>query len=125
MDIDKEKAVFEKLLDSVGQDAKVIIKLNNGEHERNVKAIIMPLRYKNKIYLEGIVDKIGYVDERHYLYIGPASMNFKGMSLNTEIKTADGKYIIKAAEPVWLGGKILYIWAILQTLHEGDDSWTI
>lgn len=125
MDIEKERACFEKLLDTVGQDATVIIKLNDGYHERKIKAIITPLRYKNKMYLEGIVDKIGYVDERHYLYIGPARMNFKGMSLDTEIKTADQKYTIKTAEPVWVGDKLLYVWAILQRIHGEDDVWTI
>ena len=125
MDIEKERLAFEKLLDTVGQSATVLVKLNDGYHERDIKAIITPLRYKNKMYLEGIVDKIGYVDERHYLYIGPAIMNFKGMSLDTVIKTADQEYTIKTAEPVWLSNEILYVWAILQRIHGEDDEWTI
>lgn len=125
LNIDREKAIFEQLLQRVGQTARVITKLQDGSHEREVKAIITPLRYKNKMYLEGIVDKIGYIDERHYLYIGPAVMNFKGMSLNTEIHTANGNYVIKAAEPVLIGDRVLYVWAILQALHKGDNTWTI
>lgn len=125
LDIEKERDCFEKLLDSVGQNVTVKIKLNDGYHEQQIKAIITPLRYKNKMYLEGILDKIGYIDERHYLYIGPARMNFKGMSLDTSVKTDDGKYTIKTAEPVWIGDKILYVWAVLQRLHEGDEPWTL
>lgn len=37
-------------------------------------AIIQPLRYKNKMYLQGAYSDVGYVDPGFYLYLGPGEM---------------------------------------------------
>jgi hypothetical protein len=125
LDFLKQKDLLNQMINKVGQNVQVTTEVNESTVHYNTKAIITPLRYKNKIYLEGVVGKIGYVDERHYLYIGPASMNFQGMSLNTFV-TANGKdYVVKACEPVRLSNEIFYVWAILQTRHQGDSNWRI
>ena len=36
------------------------------------RAFVQPLRYKNKMYLNGVYLPSGYDDGRHYLYLGPA-----------------------------------------------------
>lgn len=78
------------------------------------KAIIHPLRYKNKMYLDGIGSKIGYVDQSHYLYIGPADVDICSMSDMTVLTCNDISYRILRAEKVDVNNETVYIWAVIR-----------
>ncbi len=85
-----------------------------GEPSPPYRALLRPLRYKNKMYLFGVNTPIGYNSQGHYLYIGPPKpdLSQKGISIG-----AGGKnYRVDRAEKVHKGDKVLYIWAILREM---------
>lgn len=86
--------------------------------KQSFMASIQPLRYKNKMYLDGIYTEIGFNSQGHYLYIGPADIDLT-VAAEDEFLTADGmSYQIDRAEKVFKGDKVFYIWAIIRTIVE-------
>ncbi len=82
------------------------------------KALIQPLRYKNKMYLDGVYTEIGFNSQGHYLYIGPPEIDLT-LAADSEFLCADSiSYQIDRAEKVYKGGKVFYIWAIIRTIVE-------
>lgn len=97
-----------------GQKVKI---LKEGE-EIETFAIVTPLRYKNKMYLEGTYTSLGYVDQSHYLYIGPAQYDFEDMGKDIVVSCGQGRCVVKKCEKVFFKGRPLYIWAVLQSSGE-------
>lgn len=93
------------------------VELCNSEGvKEKFKALIQPLRYKNKMYLDGIYTEIGFNSQGHYLYIGPPEIDLTATA-DDEILSADGiSYQIDRAEKVYRGDKVFYIWAIIRTI---------
>lgn len=82
---------------------------------RDYKAIIEPLRYKNKMYLNGFHNELGHYPEGFYLFIGPVKMPFDEFNDTALIHTPDGKsYEIHRWEKVYLRDDPLYIWAAIK-----------
>ena len=84
------------------------------------RAFVQPLRYKNKMYLNGVYLPSGYDDGRHYLYLGPADVRLDLMPFGVCVQAGEERYLVKRAEKVHLEDRVLYIWAILQTCGEED-----
>ncbi len=75
-------------------------------------AIMQPLRYKNKMYLDNQYTKVGIMDESSFLFIAPA-----GLSIDEQSDyVIDGKkrYIFVKTEQVYCFNKPAYTWAILR-----------
>ena len=90
----------------------------NGEY---FKCFIQPLRYKNKMYLDGVNTAIGFNSEGHYLYIGPPEHDLTTIdSPNTWLLFESDKYKIDRAEKVYFEGRVLYVWAIIRKMVEVD-----
>lgn len=84
--------------------------------KQSYKALIQPLRYKNKMYLDGIYTEIGFNSQGHYLYIGPPEADLTAVN-DGDFLSADGmNYQIDRAEKVYAGEKVFYIWAIIRTI---------
>ena len=80
---------------------------------------MQPLRYKNKMYLEGTYTPIGRDNTGLYLYIGPASHNVTRLPETARITDGDGrKYVIQRAEEVKLSDKPFYYWAVVKEVSE-------
>lgn len=84
------------------------------------RAFLQPLRYKNKMYLEGLSTRIGFSEQGYYLYIGPAGHDLTKVDKSVYITAAQEKYQITHAERVYFGQTVLYVWAILKTLTEDE-----
>lgn len=84
------------------------------------KALIQPLRYKNKMYLDGTYTDIGKSTSGHYLYIGPSNHDISKLDDTAYLVSGDVKYIISRAERCYLGEKVTHIWAILRNM-EGEE----
>ncbi|MCR4924731.1 MAG: hypothetical protein K5917_00420 [Clostridiales bacterium] len=91
----------------------------DGWNSKNYKALIQPLRYKNKMYLEGVHTPIGVSHDGYYLYIGVPENDITKLPENSYLRCSDEYYKIDTAEKVFVADKNLYIWAILRSL-EGD-----
>lgn len=96
----------------------------DGWNSKSYTALIQPLRYKNKMYLEGVHTPIGINHEGYYLYIGSPDNNITLLPPDAFIRCGDTSYKIDRAEKVCIGEKTAYIWAVLRTLgsDKSDES---
>lgn len=105
------------LMERYGQS--VSLSTEDGWHSPRFKAFIQPLRYKNKMYLEGVHTSVGIHNPGYYLYIGPAAHDVTKLGEDVRLNAFGGeRYQIDRAEQVYLGGEALYIWAILRSVTE-------
>lgn len=94
------------------------VELSTDSTTKSFKAFIQPLRYKNKMYLDGIYTQIGFNSQGHYLYIGPSDPDLT-LAEDTAFLTSGGtKYQIDRAERVYSGESVFYTWAIIRTIVE-------
>lgn len=83
------------------------------------RAFLQPLRYKNKMYLEGTYTVLGKDPNCLYLYIGSAKHDVTRVPKGTRLTDVDGKqYLIQRAEKVCRGEAPYYFWAILKEICE-------
>ena len=97
----------------------VELHVENGT-KKSCKAFIQPLRYKNKMYLDGIYTEIGFNSQGHYLYIGPPEPDLTLVSDNAYLSSDGMKYQIDRAERVYKADEVFYIWAIIRTIVEAN-----
>ena len=94
----------------------------DGYSSEYFSCFIQPLRYKNKMYLDGVNTSIGFNSEGHYLYIGPPDHDLTRIDSNDIwVSFGSEKYKIDRAEKVYLQGKTLYVWAIIRKIVEVDE----
>lgn len=110
---------LEKELSTFGRNITVTTEQGSGI----IRGIIMPLLYKNKIYISGKRLPEGYFDSGHYLLICESSVKLP--VTGTAFFECDQKrYVLKRSESVGYMDKPLYIWAVLETYHsERDDEF--
>lgn len=100
---------FNSFLEKAGEETNVVI----GETGTRVCALIEPMRYKNKLYLEMPRDILGFTDKECFLYLGPASADFVGQESDTVIRTEGKAYNVTRADRMIVSGEVQYIWAVL------------
>ena len=86
------------------------------------RAFSQPLRYKNKMYLMGVRSKLGWIDQSHYLYIGPAEKDVASLTSAARIRSQNENFYIVKAENVHLGDNIFYNWAVIRAVVEDQAS---
>lgn len=99
------------------------VRLSNDEGWQSLiyKAFIQPLRYKNKMYLDGVYTVIGFDNQSKYLYIGPPDHDLTVLDPTSGYVESDGmKYTVDRAEKVYRGDSPVYIWAIIREVTEVD-----
>lgn len=78
---------------------------------RRARAIVQPIRYKNKIYIGGEMRSLGSIKREKYLYIGtPETVLHENA---TVIESVGGKYIVKRCETFYVQDSPVYVWAIM------------
>ncbi len=106
------------MLKAYGRPASLVSK--DGEMLAEMSAFISPLRYKNKMYLNGVNTEIGFNSQGHYLYIGPPDPDLT-LTQNGEYVSCMGeRYRVDRAEKVYKGNDVFYIWAIIRVIVEND-----
>ena len=94
----------------------------NGYNGEYFKCFIQPLRYKNKMYLDGVNTAIGFNSEGHYLYIGPPEHDLTTVqSPDTWLVFSSDKFKIDRAEKVYAGNEVFYIWAVIRKIVEVEQ----
>lgn len=77
-------------------------------------AFLQPLRYKNKIYLSGVPTELGYDGLNKYLLIAPPEVNIELIEgEDYTLSFGEDTFSTDHCEPVYLGKKHLYYWAIV------------
>lgn len=105
----KIKDRFMSFLKKAGEETNVII----GETGTLTYALIEPMRYKNKLYLEMPRDILGFTDKECYLYLGPFDVDFVGHENETVVRTHDKAFNVTRADRLMVSGEPQYIWAVL------------
>lgn len=78
-------------------------------------AFISPLRYKNKMYLNGNFTALGHDATGYFLYIGPVCHSLSKLGDKGKIVDNDNnKYSIERSETVYFKDKPFYIWAVIR-----------
>lgn len=96
---------------------------NTGWKSPVYRAFLQPLRYKNKMYLEGTYTLLGKDPNGLYLYLGTVAHDITRVPKYTRLTDADGKqYLIQRAEKVCRGDKPFYYWAILKEVCEVTEK---
>lgn len=104
--------IFNKLFSTLG--IKMTSVSENGDDSVEFRAFLQPLRYKNKIYLRGVPTELGYDGLNKYLLLAPPEVDIKYLeSLNYTLSFGDSTFGTDHCEPVYLGEKHLYYWAIV------------
>lgn len=106
----------DRILEKAGADYTVVC---DGE-ETSVKAIIQPMRYKNKLYIDMPRSELGFKDTECFLYLGSPSIDFTGKEMTTFIKANDRNFNVSRAERITIGDESVYIWAVLSPRIEGN-----
>ena len=109
---------IKSMLKRYGQSVTVV--LPGAGHEYS--AMIHPLRYKNKLYLEGDFSAIGYVDNDAYLYIGPGDEEIGRHIKTARLFSGDAEYFFTRADHVRISDQISYTWAIVRPVVYGEDT---
>ena len=77
------------------------------------EAVILPLLYKNKMYLELDITELGLRDNSKMLYIGPYDIDFTKDWSNVTISDSEYSYSVSRADMIYIGNEPIYVWAVL------------
>lgn len=106
---------IKRVIDCVGEYVTIRIL----QQDYSVKAVVQPMRYKNKLYLEMDSTALGLNDAECFLYLGSSEVDFAGVEMETVIYTNDRAFNVSRVDRVCFGGKTLYIWAVLTPRTRG------
>lgn len=88
-------------------------------------AFIEPLRYKNKLYLDGTSLTQGLFDGSHWLMIAPPELSliYPLDEYIVECAAMNKQFTVKKCDTYYLQDKPLYLWAILgQYRQDGENE---
>ena len=105
---------LKSMLEKYGQE--VTLKTDDGWSSPIFVALIQPLRYKNKMYLNGVNTVIGFNSQGHYLYIGPPDHDPEKERCHVE--SNGKKYTVDRWEKVYFKNEVIYVWAIIREIVE-------
>ena len=78
------------------------------------KCFVQPLRYKNKMYIEGTPTEIGINESAYYLFLAPAGFDIDSTSDGGYLTDGTDSYHIDRFEKIYLGDKVYFIWAVIR-----------
>lgn len=87
---------------------------SKGDDRTEFSAFLQPLRYKNKIYLSGVPTELGYDGMNKYLLLAPPEVDIRYIrESGYTLSFGSDTFSCDHCEPVYLGRKKLYYWAIV------------
>ena len=108
---------IERIMNRYGRSISIIDSCGNKVEEK--KCFVQPLRYKNKMYLEGTPTEIGMNDAGYYLFLGPADMQLDKLGEKGFLSDGTKKYHIDRWEKIWFKETVFYLWAVLKEHTDG------
>ena len=88
---------------------------SSGNVTDRCSCFIQPLRYKNKMYLEGVPTDIGISESGYFLFLAPPSFAIETAADGGYLTDGTDDYHIDRFEKIYIGEKVHFIWAILRT----------
>lgn len=77
----------------------------------NTYGFLMPLRYKNRMYVGGKQLDSGYYDGGHYILMVPVTM--PPLKAGNTVNHSKEQYTVKRADKFTFKGNDIYIWAVV------------
>ena len=100
----------EKVFDAMG----VEMTISSLHYTKYFKGTLQPLRYKNKIYLNGVPTELGYDSLKKYLLICSASVELENIDgKDTVLVFEKARYSVDHCEKVYFKNEPFYYWAII------------
>lgn len=88
--------------------------ISGPDGEKKFKALLQPLRYKNKMYLNAISTELRYDSSRKFLLIAPADVDVASADGYERIISDDrNNYVTDRCELIYFGQTPLYCWAVV------------
>ncbi len=109
-----KKSPFSYCIKEFGRDVEITF----GEVTQVTSAIISPMRYTNKMYLDADISEIGIMDKSRTLYIGPPETDFTDCPELTRIRCKNREYTVTRADMIYIGDAPAYVWAVLANVVE-------
>lgn len=103
---------LKRLFSRYGRDAFLFN--NKGILINESKCLIQPLRYKNKMYLEGIPTDIGINEAGCYLLLAPPEFDVESAGRTGYVSDGKNSYHIDRSEKIYIGKDVYFIWAIVR-----------
>ena len=103
---------IKRLLARYGRPASLFD--GNGNLLCESKCLIQPLRYKNKLYLEGIPTDIGINEAGCYLFLAPPEFDPGAAGRTGYISDGTNNYHIDRSEKIYFKSDVYFIWAIIR-----------
>ncbi len=107
-----------KFIEKYGKNVRSFNK--SGVMISEARCFIQPLRYKNKMYLQGTPTETGFNSAGYYLLIAPADFDCESIGLDGYIADSDKNFHVDRCEKVYLGNDVFYIWAVLREVTNGS-----
>ena len=98
---------------------KVTVTTENGSFDTT--AVLMPLLYKNKLYLGGKQLPQGYFDSGNYLLICPSEVKLPVLG-TAFFETKGKKFVLKRSETVVVSAEPVYVWAVLAPYVKPEED---
>ena len=96
------------------------VEITQGSSSVRTRAIVEPLRYRNKIYIGGEQRSLGSLNRERYLYIGQPDVPLHANA--SVIESVGGKYIVKRCETYFVRDRAVYVWAILAPFGDSRED---
>ncbi len=98
------------------------INVTNGDKSKSYNAFIQPLRYKNKIYLDGTALSQGMYDGSHSLLIAPPELELNQPLDDYVIECASmgRRFCVRKFDIYYFNDRPIYVWAILGSYSETE-----
>ena len=87
---------------------------NKGNIVSSEKCFVQPLRYKNKMYLEGTPTEIGMNESGYYLFLAPPLFDITSVMDGGYLTDNVNRYHVDRMEKIYLGEKVHFLWAIIR-----------
>lgn len=101
---------FDRIRRRYGQE----VELHGQEGEPvRVRAFVQPIREQGEDRWQVTPTPLGLRRRERFLYLGPAEPDLEEMREGWLVWSGR-KWEIQSCQPVWLGGEVLYQWAVLR-----------
>lgn len=89
--------------------------VRTGGKSQKIHGALMPLRYKNKMYLNDRISEIGSSTQGYYLFLCEPTPKLKNSDAEVYGEN-EGGFVVDRAETVFYINKPVYQWAVLREI---------
>ena len=110
------RQIIERIIEDYGAAVTAV----QGGQSRRFRAFLQLVTSKSWQNMERVFGPLGEIPRGQYLYIGPAAQDISDAD---HLQCGGVDYIVRRAEPIYVGDEALYIWGLC--VRKGaEDPWS-